>query len=98
MKSSTKIYKSAGDKFGTCPKCGHRNGLNPFRFGGLSKATYEITSHKVIHHKCKKCLWQGYVVVNSESRVLNRLTDAAFYLIWIFLLAGIPVIVLAGIL
>ncbi|MBI1222221.1 MAG: hypothetical protein GC180_06410 [Bacteroidetes bacterium] len=90
MKSSSKIYKSGSNKFGTCPKCGHRNGLNPFRFGGLSKATYELTGHKVIHHKCKKCQWQGYVLVNSESITLNRITHAAFFVFWGIVIIGIP--------
>ncbi|HCS20348.1 MAG TPA: hypothetical protein DIW47_07275 [Bacteroidetes bacterium] len=90
VKSTNKIYKSSNNKFGTCPKCGHRNGLNPFRFGGLSQATYEMTGHRVIHHKCKKCQWQGYVMVNSELPWVNKFTHAAFYLFWVTILVIVP--------
>ncbi|TNE81718.1 MAG: hypothetical protein EP332_02600 [Bacteroidetes bacterium] len=95
MKKGAKVYKSQGSKFGTCPKCGHRNGLNPFRFGGIAKATYELSGHHVTHHKCKKCLWQGYVMVNAEKIWVNRLTHAAFYVFWIGLLI-IPLTLLAA--
>lgn len=77
-----KVYKTDGNKFGVCPKCGHKNGLNPFRFDGLTAFTHSLSGRKVTHHKCKKCLWQGYVLVNSESRVINTLVHISFYMFW----------------
>ncbi len=93
VKSSSKVYKSASNKFGTCPKCGHRNGLNPFRGDRLSRATYEITGHRVIHHKCKKCQWQGYVLINSESLWVNRAVHACYYLFWVGIFLGVPTLI-----
>lgn len=90
MNRTKKVYTTDPSKFGTCPKCGHKNGLNPFRFGGLTKVTDTLSGHKVVHHKCKKCLWQGYVLVNSESRVVNYTTHFLFYAFWGLVGLSIP--------